>query len=224
MLSVNTIGENAQVPGIYAETFVPDQLVAGNLKLVTDDIVVTGGPYARGTVLGQVTSNPAIVTEGSTNTGNGAVGAVTVGTGALIGNYVLTAKTATDFGVVDPEGNALPDMTVGTAYNQEGLSFTVTAGGTAYVAGDTINIEVVDAIGTFKESVKTASDGSQNPSAILVNSMGAAGPSANSGYMLGEFNARALIFDASWTIQTLTTALRAVGIFVKSSVSAADPT
>ncbi|POM15754.1 hypothetical protein CSX04_04043 [Burkholderia cepacia] len=84
--------------------------------------------------------------------------------GALAGAYVLTATAATTFSVTDPEGNALPPATVGTAYSQSGIGFTLTAGATAFVAGDTFTIEIEDAVGTYKLSVKTATDGSQIPS------------------------------------------------------------
>jgi hypothetical protein len=37
--------------------FVPDQLIAGTLQLVTDTGIITGGAYKRGTVLGMVTAS-----------------------------------------------------------------------------------------------------------------------------------------------------------------------
>lgn len=135
-LSTTNIGPNNQIPGIAAEVFVPDQLIAGNAKIVTDSITLGAGILQRGAVLGVVTAT---------------------------GNYVL--------------------------------------------------------------SVKTANDGSQNPAAILVDSADASGgPVQAGGYLAGEFNANALIFDATWTAAALKTALRPLGIFVKNAVSAADPT
>ncbi|ANN70908.1 head decoration protein [Bordetella bronchialis] len=224
-LTVNTVGDNPQQPGIRAETYIPDQLIAGNLKIVTQPIIVASGNLKRGAVLGMVSTNNAIATAGDDNTGNGTFGSITVGAAAKAGNYVLTATGATTFSVVDPEGNALPNVTVGTAYSQGGLGFTITAGGTAFAAGDTFTIDVTDAVGQFVLSVKSASDGSQTPSAILVDDADATdGPVTAGAYVMAEVNARALIYDASWTIATLTPALRANAIFVKSSVSAADPT
>lgn len=223
-LSVSTIGDNMSAPFARAETYVPDQLIAGNLKLVTQPVVISSGTLARGTVLGQVSSYGVEVTKGASNVGNGTIGSISLGASPLIGTYVLTAKSSTVFGVVNPEGTALADATVGTAYSGSEINFTLTAGSTGFSAGDTFSLEVVDAIGTFVECVKTASDGSQTPVAILVDNVDAsAGPVATAAYVMGEFNARALIFDPSWTIQTLTTALRPSGIFVKSSLSAADP-
>jgi len=223
-LSVNTIGDNPQQPGIRAETYIPDQLIAGNLKIVSQPIILASGKLPRGSVLGMINTNSAIAIAGE-NTGNGTVGPITVDASAKAGNYVLTATGATTFTVVDPEGAALPNLTVGTAYAQGGLGFTITAGDTDFVAGDTFTVDVTDAVGQFILSVKTASDGSQTPSAILADDADATnGPVTAGAYVMAEVNARALHYDPSWTIATLTPALRANTIFVKSSVSAADPT
>ncbi|HIE4193326.1 MULTISPECIES: head decoration protein [Burkholderia] len=223
-LPVNTIGDNPQQPGIWAETYVPDQLIAGALQIVSQPIILASGTLPRGSVLGMVSSLNAIAEPGASNTGNGTIGGVSAN-GALAGAYVLTATAATTFSVTDPEGNALPPATVGTAYSQSGIGFTLTAGATAFVAGDTFTIEIEDAVGTYKLSVKTATDGSQIPSAILADYADAsAGPVTAGAYVAAEVNARALNFDPSWDIASLRAALRQNTIFVKSSVSAADPT
>ena len=57
-LTVNTIGDNPQQPGIYAETYVPDQLIAGNAKLVSAPVTfVSGQVLARGSVVGVITAS-----------------------------------------------------------------------------------------------------------------------------------------------------------------------
>ena len=96
--------------------------------------------YQAGTVMSVGFGTP-VVTRGAGDTGNGASGAVTLQPNAQIGDYILTAVSATVFNVVAPNGTQLPQLTVGTAYaNQIGL--TITAGGTAFVAGDTFTIMV----------------------------------------------------------------------------------
>jgi hypothetical protein len=222
-LNVSTIGENPQQPSIYAETFVPDQLVAGNLKLVSQPIQLMAGNLMRGAILGQQTNNSIDVAAG-TNTGTGTVGSTSLGTTETFGIFTLKALSATSFSVTDPEGNALPNATVGTAYANAEINFTITAGGTAFVAGDSFTLNVIEATGNYVLSVKTASDGSQNPSAILAMSTNAStGPQVAGAYVLGEFNQNAVSFDPSWTLPALQTALRPYGIFLKSSVSASDP-
>lgn len=57
-LPVNSIGSNAQIPGIAAEAFLPDQLIAGTHQLVTDTVTVASGQVvARGAVLGMITAS-----------------------------------------------------------------------------------------------------------------------------------------------------------------------
>lgn len=220
---MNVIGQNPQVPYMDASTFIPDQLIAGNLKLVTQQIRLASGNLPRGAVLGQISNTSFSTAAGAANAGNGTIGSVSEGANVNFGVYTLTAKSATKFAVVDPTGIALPDATVGTAYANE-INFTLTAGGTAFAAGDTFTIEVFDATGDFVLSEKTASNGSQVPSAILVTATDATtGAQVTSVYVLGEFNGNALTFDPSWTLQDLIPALRTHGIFVKSAVSAADP-
>jgi hypothetical protein len=112
--------------------FVPDQLIAGTLQLVTDTGIITGGAYKRGTVLGVVTAS---------------------------GKYTL--------------------------------------------------------------SVKTATDGSEKPAAILVDDVDASTTDQNGGlYLMGEFNQNRIIFDNSWAVPALKTALRPLAIFLKDSTQA----
>lgn len=224
-LSVSTIGDNPQQPGITAETYVPDQLIAGNLKLVSGTGTLASGTLARGTVLGQRAIGTATAAaKAGGNTGNGTVSAVTVGANAATGIYALTALSATDFEVVAPNGDRLAELTVGAAYADQ-IGLTITAGGTAFVAGDGFNVTVAAGDGSYVESVKTATDGSQNPVAILADYADASGGAVACGvYLMGEFNQAAITYDASWTLAALTAALRPLSIFLKSSVSAADPT
>jgi hypothetical protein len=222
-LTVSTIGDNPQQPGIFAETYIPDQLIAGNLKLVSQPIVLAAGSQLpRGTVLGQQSSYSLISTAG-TNTGNGTIGTLSAGTGALIGGYVLTATSATNWTVVNPEGTSMPNATTGAAYSQQGLGFTITAGGTAFVAGDSFTVAAHDSIGNFITCVKTASDGSQTPVAILADYADASsGPVRAGAYIMGEFNVNAISYDSSWTPELLTTALRPYAIYLKTVVSGQD--
>lgn len=76
------------------------------------------------------------------NTGNGTVsaGPVVDATKALGGVYTINFTAATMFEVLDPNGNQLADGATGVAYSQAGIGFTITAGGTAFVAGDGFTI------------------------------------------------------------------------------------
>lgn len=123
------------LPGARSTLFVPDQLIAGNLKLVTDTVTIGASQtLIRGAVLGRVTAT---------------------------GQYIL--------------------------------------------------------------SVATATDGSQNPCAILVDNVTTAAAATQTAgvYLQGEFNANYLTFDPSWTVATLTPAIRPT-IFIKTALSG-DP-
>jgi len=224
-LNVSSIGENPQQPGINAETFIPDQLIAGNLKLVTQQARIASGNLKRGSILGQKSTDSVTTAAGAGNTGNGTLGSISIGASPKYGVFTLTASSATTFTVTDPEGNAQANATVGTAYTSDTVNFTLTAGGTAFVAGDSFTLEVVEATGDYILSVKSANDGSQNPSAVLVTDTDASSAAQTAGvYVMGEFNQAAITFDGSWSLDGIRAELRKVAIFLKSSVSAADPT
>lgn len=134
-MDMNQVGQNAWVPGVQHDTFMPDQLLSGPLQVVTDTVTVLTGAaaiYKRGTVLGVVTAS---------------------------GKYTL--------------------------------------------------------------SVATAADGSQVPKAILVDDVNATAADVLAGvYLMAEVNQSRIIFDPSWTLVTLKTALRPFGIFLRDSVKA----
>ena len=77
------------------------------------------------------------------NTGNGTIANVEVveNAPAQIGNYVVVFTGATTFNVIAPNGTALAAGATGTPYEDE-IAFTITAGGTAFVAGDGFTLGV----------------------------------------------------------------------------------
>ncbi|MBB5413909.1 hypothetical protein OKW38_005156 [Paraburkholderia sp. MM5496-R1] len=129
-----TYSDNPFMPGMVSDAYVPDQLIAGDFKLVTEGQAQfpTGLQLTRGTVLAQ---------------------------------------------------------------QADGTYATATSSGAA-------------------------------ANAILADDVDTTGgqPATGGVYFTGEFNARALILDASLTLAAATIALRPFSIFVKPSVSAADPT
>ena len=224
--TLTTVGDNPFAPGAYGFQYLPDQLIAGGLQLVTQNIELMqlGTVVPRGTVLGRQTNYTALGAPG-TNTGNGTIGNIVPGTGIEgQSTYNIVATSPTVFAVTDPEGNSLGNATVGTAFNNAELGFTITAGGTAFVVGDSFTVSYLQTVGNFIPCVKTASDGSQTPVAILADATDStAGPAKSGAYFMGEFNGRAITFDNSWTLADLTAALSARAIHIKFSVPAADP-
>ncbi|ELZ5051236.1 MAG: head decoration protein [Escherichia coli] len=90
-------------------------------------------------------------------------------------------------------------------------------GGKAYKRGTVLG--VVTASGGYQLSVKTATDGSEVPSAILVDDVDAtAGDVLGGVYLMGEFNGHRIIIDNSWTVETVAQALRPSSIFIRDVV------
>ena len=56
-LTPTNIANNPFQPGVVQDAFVPDQLIGGDLKIVTKTETITGGAFRRGTVLGKITAS-----------------------------------------------------------------------------------------------------------------------------------------------------------------------
>lgn len=133
---------------------ITEQNVMGDLLLREEDshysrgtaIIIDGaGVLKPGAVLGKRTKSSAIATAGA-NTGNGVMGAITLGKLAEVGNYKLrciaAASNAGTFAVFTPSGYRLADMTVAVAYAGDHLNFTLADGATDFIVGDTFTIAV----------------------------------------------------------------------------------
>lgn len=103
------------------------------------------------------------------NTGNGTMGSTSVaGYAAKVGVYAVEFDDATHFIVSDPTGAEVGHGTTGVAFKAGGLGFTITAGGTAFVPGDSFAVTVAAGSGKFKPFDPANVDGSQVPAGILV--------------------------------------------------------
>lgn len=78
----------------------------------------------------------------------------------------------------------------------------------------------VTASGNYIASVATATDGSQVPAGIVVDTIDASSaPAQGAIYVMGEFNSNYMTYDASWTLSALTAAARPNNLFIKTSMS-----
>ncbi|MFZ1871721.1 MAG: head decoration protein, partial [Chania sp.] len=75
----------------------------------------------------------------------------------------------------------------------------------------------------YVKCVKTASDGSQVPVAILVDDIDTTAGAKNGGvYLMGEFNAARITYDPSWaSVDDLRVAMRPLAIFLRTATPAA---
>lgn len=227
-LNVTNVGDQPIVPGSLGFLYTSDQLIAGDLKIVTRGAATITGAASlpRGCVMGQLTIGAVTsAAKGGGNTGTGTNTLLSAGTKAKTGVYTLRFLTATTFSLVNPNGIPLPNGAALGAYANPEINFTTTAGGTAFIAGDGFDITVAAGASTWKKSVATAVDGSQVPAGILAEAADASGGDVNGGvYLTGEFNENRVIYDVSFTLAALRDLLRPLNIFLKSAIIADPPT
>lgn len=186
-------------------------ITAGGTAFVAGD----GFTITTTQAVGQPT---AVAVANGGNTGNGTSSAVTTtGYAPTVGISTVEFADATHFVVRDPGGVEIGHGVAGTVFNGGGMSFTITAGGTAFVAGDSFAITVLDAAGKYVACVQTAADGSQTPAAILYGGVDATLGDQPCSIVTreAEVNASELIWDASWgagQIPAGLAALKALGI------------
>ncbi len=223
VLSVTSNQDNPFLPGNASFAYYPDQLIAGPQQRVTHNIILMSGKYPRGTVLGRQTNVSLISAPGANNTGNGTLGSTSLGATAQTGAYSLVATSPTAFSVTSPEGVAEAPATVGAPYAGQ-VNFTITGGTTAFAVGDSFLLSNSQSVGNFVLCVKTATDGSQTPAAILADSADATvGPTKIGAFFTGEFNENAVFYDGSWTLQDISAALTTRNLHLKNAILGADP-
>lgn len=121
-----------------------------------------------GAVLGKVAVGAATAAAQAGNTGNATISAVTVGTKAEAGVYVVEFTAATAFIVIAPDGNQVGNGVTGVAFAvTDHIDFTITAGGTPMVAGDGFNVTVAAGSGAYVAYSASATNGAATVAGIL---------------------------------------------------------
>ena len=111
-------------------------------------VVVQSGMDVGAVVQRTLVGGTGTATAG-TNTGNPTFGAITAASYAQVGTYKVVFTAATAFNIYNPAGALVGTGATGTATvpaNAGGLTFTITAGGTAAVAGDSFTIAVTGTV------------------------------------------------------------------------------
>lgn len=194
-----------------------------------DRIQVNGGfgQLDAGTVLASTTATYAgTATAAAGNTGNGTVGGIAIQAPALAGSYLITFISATEFMVTDPNGMPVPaeggtvDLstdqvevgpgTVGVVFNSGGVGFLVTAGATAFVAGDNFTLAVTITGGGWVP-YQTGTAGITGYGVLFGFTDTTNGASFASGFVRdGEVNLAELIWDPSLTAAQQDSAIAAL--------------
>jgi hypothetical protein len=145
--------------GKHAGEFIVSQ--ANGTRSRETGTLASGNNIVAGELVGRVVTGTATADAG--NTGNGVVGAVTIGANFQEGTYTLTCKNADVsgsevFGVVAPDGTVLEDLTVAVAYSSQ-IALTIADGATDFVVGDSVTVAV--AAGKYAAYDPSATDGTQ---------------------------------------------------------------
>ena len=135
-------------------------------------VTQSGAMIKSGTILTKVDTGAGVATANGGNTGNPTFGTIVVGAAALPGTYTVAFTAATKFTVEDPNGVTIGLGTTGVAFSHAGMGFTITAGGTPAVVGDSFTIAV--AVGTGKYIPYTASAAAGTADAVIYNHLAAA--------------------------------------------------
>jgi hypothetical protein len=203
----------------------PDGLFAADTPRITmPATLLSGENRTRGAVVGKVTVGAATAAAAAGNTGNGAISAITTGANAKPGLYkVIAVEPVTNLGtfvVEDPDGIIVGRAIVGAAFSGP-IGFTISDGGTDFVAGDAFDITVAAGSGKLKLCAAAATDGSQRPIGILaMDTDASAGDKATSIYRTGVFNETALTFGAGHTADSVRAALEAQQIYLTTVIPA----
>lgn len=164
--------------------------------------------YAVGTVLGKtLVDGEAAATAGAGNTGDGAMGAITVAGTAQTGVYSLVivkaAANAGDFVLKDPQGDVVGYGTVAVAFSADGLSFTLADGTADFIVGDSFTIAVTGDV-KYKIAVETATDGSKVAAAVVIDDYSVAATTDTKVLALvkgpAEVSKGALVLDATYNL------------------------
>ena len=183
--------------------------------------VLSGQDLAAGTVLGKVVTGSAVAAAVAGNTGNGAMGAITVSEPAKAGVYKLTiiepGANVGAFIVEDPDGIVIGNGDVASAFSAGGLAFTLADGATDFVAGDQFNITVSVSAEKYKAWDKDNTDGALVVAGVLLAAVDATGGDAEGVAHVRdcEVNYNLLTYPTGEGTQA-TAGLKAIGIIARS--------
>lgn len=182
--------------------------------LPVERTLLSGENLARGAMLGQVERKLGTVEADSGNTGDGTITNGAMKKKSKIGTYKITMLGASAFRVQDSDGNELENGAAGTTYDNEFLTFDITAGGTPFIAGDfftfAVDAETKDADGNYKLKLAddNAVDGSRVPRYVLAEAKDAsAADKLIAVYQKGVYNQEKVTYGSNFTLAEVKTVL-----------------
>ncbi len=144
--------------------------------------ILAGQSVVKGEVLGKITAGsvPTTGTADAGNTGDGTCTGVTGGTDVKVGTYTLTCIQAVQnggvFTVEDPDGLALPNAIVDTAYVNAQINFTLNDGDADFDVLDKFTITVPEGGGQYRPINFSGVDGSAHAAGFAIDDYDASAP------------------------------------------------
>lgn len=162
--------------GNHRGEFIASEANGSRSREAVTFAMVADTTHQAGTIMGKVFAGTATAQADAGNTGNGAMGAITVSGAAKVGTYRLTIiEPATDAGafeVEDPDGVSVGVGAVAAAFSAGGLAFTLADGATDFVAGDAFDIVVVEtSASAYVQFDPAGTDGSQRAAGIAYDTV-----------------------------------------------------
>lgn len=169
---------SVKTEGVHAGEFL---LSEANGSRSRENIVVAAGSgkVAAGTLLAKITAaNAVTVTADGGNTGNGTVGSASATSDAVSGKYTLVITKETEgggeFDLLSPAGAVIGSGEVGQAFSAAGITFTLSAGATAFEEGDSFTLDVQANLGEYVPYDDNGTDdGRRTASGILYGAVDA---------------------------------------------------
>ena len=194
------------------------------IKIPESQTIEPGQVLAAKVVVASATSSASADAGNTASSGTIAMDATPLTSAAKNGRYVGVASAATKVDWTDPEGQQIGVSTHGSLFNKGGIRFTITAGGTPNVVGDTWYVDVGVEPGDYEyvPYSKNATDGSQIAAAIaMYPAVTGAGESMKiAGFVRdGEVNAKELVLPSGLSATEtadLFAELAKVGIIVRN--------
>lgn len=204
-----------------------DNLVSGDFPRVTDTVVIgQNQDFERGAAIGLALVAAGDVTADAGNTGDGVLDnlALAAGGPAKVGDYtaicVAAATNAGTFQVIDPDGQLVGTVEVGSSFAGGGISFDLADGATDFAVDDFFTLAIDAGNGQGAEVDNTANNGVQSLHSIAAEAVttGAGETKTITVYLTGQFNKDEITF-ANGTVAEYEAAARDLSIFFENSVS-----
>ncbi|ABE63179.1 conserved hypothetical protein [Nitrobacter hamburgensis X14] len=130
-----------------------------SLTIAAEQTIEANTILAKRAVAADVVATPSAAVGNTASAGTVAMGTPPVTSKVKDGRYKGIAVTATTVSWEDPDGKEIGVSTHGTEFSKGGVKFTITAGGSANVAGDEFYIDVAADAEDFEHIAYAVADG-----------------------------------------------------------------